>query len=86
MASPNIRGSQDRYCAEKAVCLTETSPEGTLFELAINGLTDRQGTARMGGIGANQGKICGSRHQRRTSLAEPFCGGIMAVGKGAESR
>ncbi len=39
----------------------------------------------MGGIGADLEKICGSRDQRRTSLAEPICGGFMAVGKRTES-
>ena len=39
----------------------------------------------MGEIGADLEKICWSRHQRRTSLAEPICGGTVAVGKGAES-
>lgn len=39
----------------------------------------------MGGIGADLEKICRSRHQQRTSLAEPICGGTVAVGKGAES-
>ena len=39
----------------------------------------------MGGIGADLEKICGSCRERRTSLAEPLCEGIMAVGKGAES-
>ena len=38
----------------------------------------------MGGFGADLEKICRSRHQRRTSLAQPNCGGVMAVGKGAE--
>jgi hypothetical protein len=38
----------------------------------------------MGGIGADLEKIFRSRHQRRTSLAEPICGGTVAVGKGAE--
>ena len=39
----------------------------------------------MGGFGADLEKICGSRHQRRTSLAVPTCGGIIAVGNGAET-
>jgi hypothetical protein len=39
----------------------------------------------MGGFGADLEKICRSRHQRRTSLAEPTGGGIMAVGKRAET-
>lgn len=39
----------------------------------------------MGGIGADLEKICGSRHQRRMSLAEPIYGGTVAVGKWAES-
>ena len=39
----------------------------------------------MCGIGADLEKICGSRHQLRTSLAVPSIGRILAVGKGAES-
>lgn len=39
----------------------------------------------MGGIRADLEKICGSRHQRRTSLAEATGGGVMAVGKRAET-
>lgn len=39
----------------------------------------------MGGVGADLEKICGSRRERRTNLAEPTGGGIMAVGKGAKS-
>ncbi len=58
--------------------------KGTLFKLAINGLTARQGTARIVKIGAKLEKICRSRHQRRTSLEEPVCGGVIAVGTGAE--
>ena len=38
----------------------------------------------MGGFGADLEKLCGSRRQRRTSLAVPNCGGGVAVGKGAE--
>ena len=38
----------------------------------------------MGGFGADLEKICRSLHQRRTSLAVPIFGGIMAVGKGAK--
>ncbi len=30
--------------------------------------------------------MCGSRRQRRTSLAEPICGGAIAVGKDATIR
>lgn len=33
------------------------SPEGTLFEFALNGLTARQGISRMGGIGADLEQI-----------------------------
>ncbi len=62
-----------------------TSPNGTLFELAINGLTAGQGTDRLARIGADLAKICGSHHQRRTCLAQPICGSTVAAGKGAES-
>jgi len=39
----------------------------------------------MGGIGADSEKICGSRDQRRTSLAVPIGRGFVTVGKEAKS-
>lgn len=60
------------------------SPEGTLFELASNGLTARQGTDRLGGISVDLGKICGLRHQRRTSLMQAIRRLVVAVGIGVK--
>ena len=58
--------------------------KGTLFELASNGLTTRQGIAWMDGIGAALEKICRSCHQLRTSLTQPIRGLAVAVGIGTE--
>lgn len=59
--------------------------EGTLFELAINGLTARQGTSRAGRIGADLTRICGAHCQGRTSRAQPIRSLAVAVGIGTEA-